>query len=135
MNKIFADTQYWIALINPKDQWRARALSVSQHLNPARLITTDEVLIETLNYFAERGAETRLVAATNVEEIMSNRSIEVKPCNHKTLRDGLALYQERLDKGYSLTDCISMNVMREYGITDVLPHDHHFTQEGFRILL
>ena len=49
--------------------------------------------------------------------------------------EGLALYGSRLDKGYSLTDCISMNAMRERGITDVLTHDDHFTQEGFNILL
>jgi predicted nucleic acid-binding protein len=47
---------------------------------------------------------------------------------------GLKLYQQRLDKGYSLTDCISMNTMRKSGITEVLTHDLHFTQEGFIIV-
>ena len=32
------------------------------------------------------------------------------------------------------SDCIAMNVMRKRGITDVLTHDTHFTQEGFHIL-
>jgi len=48
---------------------------------------------------------------------------------------GLELYASRLDKGYSLTDCISMNICREFDITEILTHDHHFEQEGFRILL
>jgi predicted nucleic acid-binding protein len=39
------------------------------------------------------------------------------------------------DKGYSLTDCISMNVMRDRGINDVLTQDKQFAQEGFNILL
>lgn len=39
------------------------------------------------------------------------------------------------DKGYSLTDCISMNVMRAQGMAEVLTHDGHFAQEGFTILL
>jgi len=47
----------------------------------------------------------------------------------------LELYARRLDKEYSLTDCISMNVMRDEGITDILTNDHHFTQEGFTILI
>lgn len=47
----------------------------------------------------------------------------------------MELYGARLDKGYSLTDCISMYVMREHGLTEVLTHDQHFTQEGFRTLL
>ena len=35
-----------------------------------------------------------------------------------------------MDKGYSLVDCISMNTMDAYGITQILTSDHHFNQEG-----
>ena len=45
------------------------------------------------------------------------------------------LYQARPDKQYSLTDCISMQAMRTEGLTEILTHDGHFTQEGFTILL
>jgi len=60
-------------------------------------------------------------------------------CHEAVLRqcvllDGLTLYEARPDKVYSLTDCISMQVMRREGLTDVLTNDHHFTQEGFHIL-
>ena len=48
--------------------------------------------------------------------------------------DALSLYERRPDKGYSLTDCRSMLLMRQRGLTDILTHDHHFTQEGFTIL-
>jgi predicted nucleic acid-binding protein len=47
----------------------------------------------------------------------------------------LSLYETRPDKGYSLTDCISMNTMRQERISDILTHDSHFTQEGFITLL
>jgi predicted nucleic acid-binding protein len=47
---------------------------------------------------------------------------------------GLELYRARPDKGYSLTDCISMHTMRGLGITDALTNDRHFEQEGFRAL-
>ena len=47
---------------------------------------------------------------------------------------GLNLYRARLDKGYSLTDYISMETMRYEGITDVLTNDGHFEQEGFRAI-
>ena len=40
----------------------------------------------------------------------------------------------RPDKGYSLTDCISMATMRKKGLTEVLTNDRHFEQEGFRAL-
>lgn len=47
---------------------------------------------------------------------------------------GNPLYESRPDKGYSLTDCLSMHVMRREGLTHILTNDHHFTQEGFHIL-
>jgi len=33
--------------------------------------------------------------------------------------NGLKLYEVRLDKNYSLTDCVSMNLMRERGVNEV----------------
>ena len=47
---------------------------------------------------------------------------------------GFSLYQTRPDKGYSLTDCISMQTMRHLALTDVLTNDRHFEQEGFRAM-
>ena len=44
------------------------------------------------------------------------------------------LYASRLDKGYSLTDCVSMEAMRSEGLIDVLTNDRHFEQEGFRLM-
>lgn len=55
--------------------------------------------------------------------------------SHDSFRNGLALYEARPDKGYSLVDCISMVTMRELGITGALTADRHFRQEGFRALL
>lgn len=48
---------------------------------------------------------------------------------------GLQLFADRLDKYWSLTDCISFVVMLREGITDALTGDHHFEQAGFRALL
>lgn len=45
------------------------------------------------------------------------------------------VFADRPDKGYSLVDCISMVVMRDRGIAEVLSADHHFIQEGFVALL
>jgi predicted nucleic acid-binding protein len=48
---------------------------------------------------------------------------------------GVDLYQNRDDKEWSLTDCISFVVMTREGITEALTGDHHFEQAGFSILL
>jgi len=46
---------------------------------------------------------------------------------------GLERYRARPDKHYSLTDCISMQMMRKEGITEALTN-RHFEQEGFKAL-
>ena len=135
MTSIFADTLYWVALINPKDQWRERALSVSRKLVETPIVTTDEVLAEVLNFFAESGEYLRREAVGNVREILLNESVEIISCSHERFLEAIDFYESRPDKGYSLTDCISMIVIREHGISEVLTHDNHFTQEGFRVLL
>jgi len=69
------------------------------------------------------------------EEAMKHEAIEVLPQTRQSLLQGLELYKARSDKSYSLTDCVSMVTMRERNIADVLTHDRHFAQEGFRLLL
>jgi predicted nucleic acid-binding protein len=58
----------------------------------------------------------------------------VVPQTRRSFLDGFALYRARPDKGYSLTDCISMATMRRSALTDVLTNDRHFEQEGFHAL-
>jgi len=61
-----------------------------------------------------------------------NQRIRVFPQTHESYSKGLAFYESRPDKEYSLTDCISMETMRREGLTDVLTNDRHFEQKGFR---
>lgn len=135
MRKIFADSVYWIAIINPADQWFEKTQKVSAALIDFQIVTTTEVLTEMLNFYAESGENRRDAAVRFIRSVLLNVDIEVVAPTNDGFLDGLKLYESRRDKGYSLTDCISMNICREYKISDVLTHDHHFTQEGFQILL
>ena len=74
-------------------------------------------------------------AAMVVRQIMGNPQVEVVPQEHVSFVKGLELYEERADKGYSLVDCISMNVMKKMSIIDVLTRDCHFIQENFNALM
>jgi predicted nucleic acid-binding protein len=134
MRRFFVDTFYWIALSNPRDQWHTRVLAFAVSLAEYRFYTTDEVLTEFLTFYSEGAPHIRRRAARFARDILANPFIVVLPQTRTSFLEGLSLYESRLDKAYSLTDCIAMQVMRQEGLTDVLTNDHHFTQEGFHIL-
>jgi predicted nucleic acid-binding protein len=69
-----------------------------------------------------------------IKGLQNSPQIVIIPQTHQTFQSGLNLYQNRLDKDYSLTDCISMQTMHQMNINEILTHDKHFTQEGFLIL-
>ncbi|MDE0153527.1 MAG: PIN domain-containing protein [Gammaproteobacteria bacterium] len=144
MEKVFVDTVYWIAAINPKDQWAAAARAAKSQLGrQTLLITTDEVLAEVLTAFSkkgrqpgrEQGKRLRETVVEAVEKIRTNPNIEVIPQSRDSFDEGLRSYKSRIDKDYSLTDCISMNVMKSRSIQKILSADHHFEQEGLTILM
>jgi predicted nucleic acid-binding protein len=132
---IFVDTLYWVALANSRDQWHERAIELQKTVSNHRLITTEAVLIEFLNYFSSFGSFMRQTVAGIPHDILDDRDIEVLPINSALFLSGLNLYEQRLDKGYSMVDCISMIAIKNRDISEVITHDKHFSQEGFNILL
>lgn len=133
MSACFADTFYWIALTNKRDSAHHAVMDFTASLSPRTVITNDEVLTEFLTFCAS-DEMLRSVAGRAVSALLTNADIRVIAQSRNSFAEGLALYNSRPDKGYSLTDCISMQTMRREGVTDVLTNDRHFEQEGFRAL-
>jgi predicted nucleic acid-binding protein len=59
VEEIFVDTNHFVAVFNPADQWHERALIVEQSLGKITLITTDLIWVEVLNYFSAFRKETK----------------------------------------------------------------------------
>jgi len=131
---LFTDSFYWIALTYPLDAFHTRVQSFSRTLGAVRLTTTDEVSTEVLSYFSGVGPIWRGEAVALVRHARNDPHIDVLLRIRADFDAALALYETRLDKVYSLTDCRSMNAMRSLGIAEVLTNDGHFAQEGFTIL-
>ncbi len=127
--KVFADTFYWIALTDSTDAAHKRARQVTDDL-----VTTDEVLTEYLNFFSASQEFMRREIVLTVEDILQDPGVTLVPQSRETFLAGLSLFRTRADKGYSLTDCISMRTMQRLGLTAVLTNDRHFEQEGFRAI-
>jgi predicted nucleic acid-binding protein len=134
MNRAFADTHYWLAATNRHDQFYSDAIQARKSLGRHQLYTTDEVLVEFMNFHSEHGPVFRKQIIAWITTIRSDPGTVVVPQSRASFNAGLSLYANRLDKGYSQTDCISMNFMRNEGIEDILTCDKHFAQEGFNVL-
>ena len=104
-------------------------------LGHAQIVTTDEVLTEFLTYYSGFGPQLRAAAVQLVNAITRNPNVRTIPQSRQSFQRGFRLYGNRSDKEYSLTDCISMELMRDLGLHEVLTNDHHFEQERFLILI
>ena len=134
MRQVFADTGYWIALVNPRDQIHAKAVSVTQQLSPARILTSEMVLAELLNSFSDAGPLRDAVGGM-VQRLRGNRDIIIVPQTSEQFESALRRYKQAGDKSWSLTDCASFQVMEAEQIQAALTHDQHFAQAGFETLL
>ncbi|MCX8004679.1 MAG: PIN domain-containing protein [Burkholderiaceae bacterium] len=133
MKTVFADTGYWAAVLNPKDQLHDKAAQVSAQLGKVRILTTEMVLDELLAALSR--VPLRPFAIRGVEAIRSNPNVEVVPQTSLQFVSAFDSYRSASDKEWSLTDCASFVLMRERGLTEALAHDHHFEQAGFIALL
>jgi uncharacterized protein len=112
MRRVFADTYNWIALLNDRDQGHAAAKGISQTLQQATMVTTQEVLSEVLTYCCEHGRLVRQTVTAFVRNILNDPGINIRSQSDQSFLDGLALYEARPDSEYSLADCIRSYAVR-----------------------
>ena len=133
MSPVFADTSFYLALLNPGDRHHRRAVALAREVRRLT-VTTEFILVEVGNALSgtPRGRDRFLTLA---ERIGQQGSVTVVPASHKSFTEGMEHYRHRRDKTWSLTDCIPFVVMQDHDLTDALTADHHFEQAGFAVLL
>ena len=132
MATVFADTFYWIALLNRGDSYHSRATSLKLD-SSTRIVTTMWVLTETADALSPR--KLRGPVAGFIRSLLSDPSVAVLPFDQQLFDRGLERFDRRHDKDWSLTDCISFVTMEEQNISESLTGDQHFEQAGFVALL
>ena len=135
MRTVFADSSYWIALTNSKDQWHNLAVEVSSQLGACRILTSEMVLVEFLNHLCGKGKVLREAAVAMVDRMRGKINVTVLPQTQNLFVRAFDLYRNRPDKNYSLTDCSTMVLMAKKGVSEILSMDLHFEQHGLTILL
>lgn len=132
MRTAFADTFYFLALLDSREEFHAPAAEFSRDPE-LRLVTTEWVLAEFGNAYSnpeDRADFVRLYRA-----LVNHPRVKIIPAETGLFRRGVDLFEQRADKKWSLVDCISFIAMREEQLTEALTGDKHFEQAGFHALL
>jgi predicted nucleic acid-binding protein len=130
--RCFADTSFYVAVVNNQDAIHRIAIDFVRQFR-GRIIVTEYVLVELGNWLARTNDRSAFVRLN--QQIQSDPKTLVVAADRALYVAGLGLYASRLDKDWSLTDCISFVVMRQFGLRDALTADRHFVQAGFNALL
>jgi predicted nucleic acid-binding protein len=132
MTACFGDSYFFIALLFENDNAHAAAQSWAANLT-GHLYTSTWVLTEVADALAMPGRRERF--APFLKFLLDNSSVTVVSADQALFDRGVSLYNQRLDKMWSLTDCISFVIMQDHGLRDALTGDHHFEQAGFNVLM
>jgi predicted nucleic acid-binding protein len=132
---VFLDTGYVIALLSPRDHFHDKAIALSYTLEQsrARLVTTPAIIFEIGAAFSR--LSHRPAGKQFLDYLHSYPLVDIAPLTPPRYDRAYRLFSRRMDKEWSLADCLSFVVMEEYGLKDALAADTHFSQAGFRPLL
>ena len=132
---IFVDSSAWIALFDQRDGFHSRALQFQAELRRGvhgRLITTDYVLDESVTFLHLHGVQG---GESEFRRILSrSESIQVVWTTPDRFWTAWERLEQRSDKRWSFTDCLSFATMEAIGIRDAFAFDSDFRQAGFRLL-
>jgi predicted nucleic acid-binding protein len=132
---VLLDTAYVYARVNVGDQWHKAALQWEERLSTSRrpLVTTEFVLIEIADGLA--AIKFRLQAGAIIAALQASSLVEVVPATSALFEAASAMYRNRADKDWGLTDCSLFVIMAERVLTEALTTDTHFQQAGYRAIL
>jgi predicted nucleic acid-binding protein len=134
MNKrVFVDTSFIIAILNPKDQYNNIAQKLVKDLFQDHDVWISEaVLFELGNAFSKTNRD---VVSRFISNLRRSPYVNIVWGNEALFQQALTLFTQHQDKNWSLTDCLSFIIMKENALTIAYSSDHHFEQAGFQYLL
>ena len=129
---VYADTSYFLALVSSRDALHARAVALCEILAEP-VVTSAWVIQELADTLASPPSRAGFLHL--LDTLVADPDTTIIEPDESLWRRGLVLYRSRPDRRWTLTDCLSFEIMRERGITRALTSDHCFEQAGFRALL
>jgi len=129
--KIFVDTAAWCALYDRNDTYHPEATSFLKELvgRELRLVTSDYVIDETLTLLRFRAGHREVVRFGGW--ILQSDLVIVVEVAAEVRHRAWDIFVKYVDKDLSFTDCTSVAIMQERGMTNAFTFDDHFRQLGF----
>ena len=138
MNDYFADASYWIARIDPGDDFHRQATEYEAAIQSenGRIVTTQLVLNEVLAPRGGSTAQMRRAAIELIDRITQDPRVSIVPQSPEQFAEAFNTFRTVAnDKEWSITDCASFQVTWRLQIQKALTSDHHFEQAGFDVYL
>jgi Predicted nucleic acid-binding protein, contains PIN domain len=134
-NTCFVDSVCWIALLNADDELHKEADTEYKKLMKSgfNFVTSTAVLNEVANALCNPRFRGSIVEF--YKKLQKSHRVEIVFVVENLWSSGWDLYEKRPDKEWSLTDCVSIVIMQEQGLRDVITNDKHFEQASFNAIL
>ena len=132
--RLFLNTGYIIALELTDDQHHGDAVRHWEILSGTSpdIVTTSCVFEEIVTFLNSRNVHSKAIDVGN--RLLADPHVTIIHVDESLFHTGWMYFQQRCDKRYSLTDCISFVLMNQMGISGALAFDRNFTQAGFQRL-
>lgn len=130
----FADTSFFKAVIDPKDEFHQDAKKIEQKINDEqiKLITSNYVLDEAFTLIRKRCG---LKVVNEFRVYLSTISTVLKIIR-VTVTDEAGAWDWFLQdwSDLSFTDCVSFALMHRLEIKEALAFDDHFKRAGYKLI-
>jgi uncharacterized protein len=104
MRSAFADTYYFLALLDTREEHHPRAAEASRDPE-LRLVTTEWVLAEFGDAYSHPQDRADFVAL--YRSLVNHPRVKIVAADTRLFQRGVDLFEQRQDKEWSLTDCLS----------------------------
>lgn len=127
---IFADSSFWIAIRNERDQYHRRAVEWLGDPEGGPLATTNQVRGETWTFLRRKVGHAS--ASQFLATLERSRRTRVVFVSEEMEADAIRWLRKHDERPYSFVDATSFVIMRAMHIRDALTYDDDFVVAGFR---
>lgn len=121
--RIFVDSNYFIALFNAADAQATQAAQFAHELDSkkVKLVISNFIFLEVVTVLSQR--VSRSFAQQGGKNLLADKNIEIIHVNELLHQQTWSIFQEVQEKDVSFVDCSTIAVMRAENISTVLTFD------------